>query len=71
MHEITKKPKKSLGFIKRNIKTNNSNIKALAYCSIVRPHLEYSCQVWDPCTDKDVHKLEAVQRRAARYVTNR
>ena len=69
--KITKKANKSLGFIKRNIKTNNSNVKALPYSSLVRPHLEYSCQIWDPHTDKDVRKLEAVQRMAARYVSNR
>ena len=69
--KVAKKANKSLGFIKRNIKTNNKYVKTLAYNSLVRPHLEYACQVWDPYTDKDISKLESVQRRAARYVSNR
>ena len=55
----------------RNIKTKDKNVKTLAYNSLIRPHLEYSCQVWDPHTENDINKLESVQRRAARYVTNR
>ena len=35
------------------------------------PHLAYACQVWYPYTDKDICKLESVQRRAARYISNR
>ena len=69
--KITKKANRSLSFLKRNIKTKNKNVKTLAYNSLVRPHLEYSCQVWDPHTENDINKLESVQRRAARYVTNR
>ena len=37
----------------------------------MRPHLEYACQVWDPFTSQDTCKLESVQRRAARYDSNR
>ena len=69
--KITKKANRSLSFLKRNIKTKNKNVKTLAYNSLIRPHLEYSCQVWDPHTENDINKLESVQRRAARYVTNR
>ena len=39
------------------------------YTTLVRPALEYSACVWDPSTQNLSHKLEAVQRRAARYVT--
>jgi hypothetical protein len=34
---------KSLGFLKRNLKTSNTNIKSQAYLSLVRPKLEYAC----------------------------
>ena len=37
----------------------------------VRPSLEYATCVWDPHTQTAKQKLEAVQRRAARYVTRR
>ena len=39
------------------------------YFSFIRPKLEYACQVWDDCTDKDKKLLENVQLNAARIVT--
>ena len=37
----------------------------------MRPHLEYAATVWDPHISKQKHSLEMIQRRAARWVTNR
>ena len=34
------------------------------YTSLVRPHLEYGCAVWDPYTLKDKRNLEQVQKCA-------
>jgi hypothetical protein len=62
---------KSLGFLKRNLKTSNTNIKSQAYLSLVRPKLEYACSVWDPHIAEHRKKIEMVQRRAARYACNR
>ena len=45
-------------------------IKKQTYCAIVRPHLEYASTAWDPHLKKDITQLEAVQRRAARFVKN-
>ena len=39
------------------------------YCSLVRPLLEYSCETWNPHTKCNLDKLEAVQRRATRWIT--
>ena len=69
--KCTKKANSVLGFIKRNIKTKDRDIKSTAYKALVRPHLEYCSSVWSPYTEKDKKKIEMVQRRAARYVTNR
>jgi len=33
--------------------------------------VEYASSVWDPHLQKDINKLEMIQRRSARYVTNR
>ena len=57
----------SLGFIKRNVKTNSPKIREMAYQSLVRPQLEYASAVWDPHTDELTDKVEMVQRRAARW----
>ena len=40
------------------------------YFALVRPHLEFAWAVWDPHNACDISRLEAVQRRAARFVTN-
>ena len=38
--------------------------------SYVRPHLEYCVKVWSPYFEKDKTKLENVQKRALRMITN-
>ena len=68
INTITKKANQTLGFIKRNIRVHNKDLKSTAYKTLVRPQLEYASTVWSPHTDQDIKKLEDVQRRAARWV---
>ena len=68
---VTSKANKALGFVKRNIHSSSEIVKTRAYQAIVRPSLEYATCVWDPHTQTAKQKFEAVQRRAARYVTRR
>ena len=65
---ITNNANKSLGFLRRNLKTKNTSLRENAYKAIVRPQLEYASPVWDPHTKDDIQKIESVQRRAARWV---
>ena len=37
---------------------------------MVRPILEYASIVWSPYHNKDIQRIEAVQRRAARFIVN-
>ena len=69
--QTVKKANSMLGFLKRNMRVNSEQTKGTAYCSMVRPLLEYCSTVWSPYTHEYIQKLEMVQRKAARYVTNR
>ena len=40
----------------------------MSYLSYVKPIVEYSSTVRDPHIKEDIHKLEMVQRRAARLI---
>ena len=64
-----KKANQTLGFLKRNIRVHNKDLKSTAYKTLVRPQLEYASTVWSPHTDLDINKLESIQHRAARWVT--
>ena len=65
------KANRVLGFLRRNLKISTFNIKEKAYKDFVRPLLEYAASVWDPYSQKNISKIEAIQRRAARFVLNR
>ena len=65
--DTTKKANQTLGFLKRNLRVHNKDLKSVAYKTLVRLYLEYASTVWCPHHDKDINKVEAVQRRAARW----
>jgi len=65
---ICKRASSALAFVRRNTHFCQRRIRADAYCTYVRPILEYAAFVWSPHTNTNINKLESVQRRAARYV---
>ena len=67
--KIASKANSTLGFLRRNLKGFPSKLKEIAYFSMVRSLLEYSCPVWDPYRQGDIDKLNKIQRAAARFVT--
>ena len=71
-HHIDKtisKGQRNLNLLRRNISSCSKSTKELAYKTLVRPVLEYASSAWDPHQTTQINKLEAVQRKAARFVT--
>ena len=57
-----------LALIKRNFTYINKDIFNTLYKSLVRPHLEYVQEVWQPFLKRQSKLLESVQRRATKIV---
>ncbi|XP_070555062.1 uncharacterized protein [Ptychodera flava] len=66
--EAVKKANRALGFIKRNIKYKTKFNIIRLYKSLVRPHIEYAVQFWNPHYIKDITLVEKVQRRATKLI---
>jgi len=58
-----------LGIIKRNFVYISQNCFVTLYKSLVRSHLEYANSVWYPKRKTDVDKLERVQKRATKLIS--
>ena len=68
---ICQKANNTLAFLRRNLRIHSTQLRTTAYQTLVCPLVEYGCTIWDPCTTGCIHKLEMIQRRAARFVLNR
>ena len=55
--------------IYRTFASKNKNIMLKLYKSLVRHHLDYACQAWNPHSQKDIDVIERVQRRATRMIS--
>jgi hypothetical protein len=66
--EAAKKANRVLGMIKRTIVSREKDIILRLYKTLVRPHLEYCVQAWNPYLRKDIEELEKVQRRATKMI---
>ena len=68
---VTRKAHQMLGFLSRNLRHGPSSIKERVYKAIVRPKVEYCASVGDPPTKNLRDKVETVQQKAARLVSNK
>ena len=57
-----------LGLIKHTFTYMNKEMFKVLYKTLIRPHLEYCPQVWNPYLIKDINILENIQRRATKIV---
>ena len=67
--EITKKANSTLSFISRNFHKCPIKTKELCIKALVHPLLNYGSSIWDPHTQTNIHKIEQVNKRAARFIT--
>ena len=68
INAISKTANHTLGFLKRNIRVQNRDLKSTAFKTLVRPQLEYAFNVWSSYTDQDINKL-VLQWRVIIWVT--
>ena len=61
---------RTLSLLQRNIYHCPEKIKLMSYKSLVRPQIEYCNTIWDPHNKCHINQLEALQNRAARFITN-
>ena len=67
---ITGGANRTVGFVRRNIKTKMTKVRETAYNTLVRPQLEYALAVWDAHSKRLISQIEQVQRRAARWTVS-
>jgi len=58
----------ALSFFRRNFGHCNREIKIKCYETYIRPICEYATVIWSPHLQSNIHQLEMVQRKAARFV---
>ena len=66
----TKKANSIRALLQRNFSSCSRKIKEATYKTYVRPIVEFATTAWDPHTQRNIRKLEQVQRSSARYVTS-
>jgi hypothetical protein len=64
-----KKANSTNAFLSRNFSQCSRNIKKTTFTTYVRPIVEYAATAWDPHTQRNIDKIEMVQRRGARDTT--
>ena len=65
-----KKANSTRALLQRNFSHCSRKIKEATCKTYVRPIAEYAAVAWDPNTQRNIRKIEQIQRSSARYVTN-
>ena len=68
--EVTKKISRALGMIGHAKHCLPLNILQTMYRSMVEPYFRFRCPIWGGCGTTAFNKLQKLQNRAARIVTN-
>ena len=68
--EIVHRANRLIGLIKRTFSYLEPQMLRILYTTLIRPHLDYACVVWNPYQSGDIRILEQVQRRATRVCSS-
>jgi len=52
------------------VKKRNNSTRILAYTALVRLILEYGAACWDPYREGQIHALDRVQKKAAKFANH-
>jgi hypothetical protein len=63
---VTSRASRLLGFIKRLVRCNDSNVLVKLFCTLCRPILEYGIPGWFPYQIGHLQSIEKIQKRLAR-----
>ena len=66
---IVAKANRMIGLIKISFENIDEDMFTNLYNTLIRPLIEYCVQAWSPYTQKDIIRLENVQRRATKLVS--
>ena len=58
IQNVINKANRTLGFKRRNIRTEHQGIRETAYNTLVKPQAEYACPVQTPYTQTNINKVE-------------
>ena len=68
IHSAISKANKTIGMLKNTFINRDIKLWKQLYTSMIRPHLEYVIQVWNPYQIGDIEIIERVQRRATKIL---
>ena len=67
---VSTKVSRAVGLLKYAKRFLPQNSLKTLYTSIIEPHFRYFCAVWGCCGTTEISKLQKLQLRAARIITN-
>ena len=68
--DIVKKARCTLAWILRTFISRDKNTLLTLYKYLVRPNLEYCCQLWNPWLQKNINLIEGIQRTFTHKIQN-